>query len=174
MKEVITSSVLDFLGNRLVGSASSMFGLPSGAFSDLYLMHYDRALPRPEDPNDPAWMRRRAFEIYIRHQLSVRVGILATLLAVAIVIAGLIFLGGTMGVRHAWASHEAQAAQATAQEHQVDSMVGIYAQQCQSYVGQKLLPIMKQSAAQMGCDPATGKLDQDTARAWAKKQMGGN
>lgn len=192
MKFAVTSPVLDFLGTKLVGSASALFGLPPGAFSDLYWMHYDRPAPKPSDPYDPAWMRRRVFEVSIRRQLSLRVGILASAMAMAIVIAGLFFLGATAGVQHAWASHKAQEAAAAAQAEQakeqaeqqaqeakeqsrIDAVVMQYAQQCKQAAATgytKLTAAQIEAVSVFGCDVGTGVItNMNIARFTAKQKI---
>lgn len=176
----IVSPVLNFLGHKLVGSASAMFGLPAGAFSDLYLMHYDRPAPQPDEVEKPEWMRRRVFEIYIRRQLSLRVGILASVLAMAVVVAGLLMLGGTAGLQHAWASHKAHeagvAAKANAKSASVELAVKLDINEasfdCEGIKGggQSQWGKSRQELLAEGCDITTGTLDIDKAKAWFTKK----
>ena len=107
-KPTATSQILNLLGKTLIGPASLLFGLPAGAMADLYLMPYDRPLLDPDDVQKPEWMRRRAFEIYIRRQLSLRVGMFASVAAMTIVIGGLVLLaiiGGAHDALHHFRGH---------------------------------------------------------------------
>ena len=101
MKITFTSRVLDLLGRVVLGSPSALLGLKPGAFADMYSLPTDRPPLDRTETTKPAWLIRRVAEINIRRRLTLRVAVLASILAVCVVIAGLAMIGMANGLRAA-------------------------------------------------------------------------
>lgn len=164
MKLTLTSRALRWLGNTLIGTPETLFGIPKGALEDFYVAPNDRDAPVNKEWNTTSWQHRKLFEVGLRRYIAPKIGLLTSALSTAIVVVGLLAFASTSGLHSLVAKHEAAAKAARAEAKVIDTAK----EKCDEAHKQAatLDTWSKQQLASQGCDVSSGDLDVDKFKAF--------